>query len=573
MALDGLFTSKLTKELSCAADCHIDKLYQPSADELVFLLRKKGFTKWLSVSARQGAARVHFTAYKSENPQAPPMFCMLARKYFSAAKIISVSQRGFERLIEITFEATDELGDRINPKIICEMIGNQSNIILVNGKGNIIDALRRSDISLDKRMLQPGAEYIYPEAQQKANISTASADDIAAAVLADGDKLLSRALTDGIGGISPLIAREISYRLTGSTDALCSRASKASLSKLLSEIKKTEIPFMLIKEDGTPAELSYMPIRQYGSCYTPREYPSFSELLDAFYHEREQAARIKKLSSDVTKLLNNLISRAERRRAMRRQELERSKSRETLRINGELIKANIHLIPSGAESARLTNFYDENLATITVPLDPALSAAKNAAKYFKDYKKSCTAAQTLTGLIESDCEEIEYLSSVLYELSRCEGSADIAEIKEELKDSGYIRSGRQAAHKKAKAPTLKEEISSEGYRIITGKNNTQNDYITLKLAAKNDLWFHAKDIHGSHVIVTCGGKPVSEETLVRAATLAAENSKAASSSKVPVDYTYVKYVKKPSGAKAGMVIYTNNKTLYITPEAEKREKV
>lgn len=564
MALDGLFTQKLTKELSCAADCHIDKLYQPSADELVFLLRKKGFTKRLLVSARQGAARVHFTAYATENPQTPPMFCMLARKYFSSAKIISVSQRGFERILEITFETTDELGDRVNPKIICEMIGNQSNIILVNGKGNIIDAVRRSDISLDKRMIQPGAKYVYPAAQEKADLNDNDAEDIAKSVLSDGEKPLAKSLTEHIGGISPLVAREIAFKLTGNTEALCSSAHLCDLSKLISEIKGFKTPFMLIKEDGSPADFSYMPIAQYQNCYAFREYPSFSELLDAFYHEREQAARIKKLSNDVTRLLNNLISRAHRRQAARKEELERSKNRETLRINGELIKANIHLIKPGAQSAVLTNFYDENMARITVPLDPALSAAKNAAKYFKDYKKSCVAAQTLIGLIESDENEIKYLNSVLFELSRCENSADIAEIKEELKSSGYIRAGKAAA-RKAKAPSLREEISQEGYRIIIGRNNAQNDFITLKLAAKNDLWFHAKDIHGSHVIVTCGGNPVCDETLTRAAMLAAENSKAADSSNVPVDYTYIKYVKKPSGAKPGMVIYTNNKTLYVTP--------
>ena len=568
MSFDGGFARNLTAELAKAAGCRIDKLYQPSADELVFLLRKKGFVKRMLISAKPGAARVQFTEYASENPQNPPMFCMLARKYFSSAKIVSVEQKGFERLIEFTFETSDELKDRSNPRIVCELIGNQSNIILINGEGRIIDAVRRSDISSEKRMIQPGALYEYPKAQEKTDISLENADEAAKSILKNKDIPLSRSITETIGGVSPLIGREISFKAAGDTEALTDECRKDRLTDELEFFSNSFScggkPFMLSK-DSVPKDYSYMPILQYGTAYELEEYPSFSALLDAFYHKKEAAARIKKLSNDISRLLNTLISRAERRMAGRSEELERSNNRESLRIYGELIKANIHKAVPGAKYLSAVNFYDEDMKEIKIPLDPSLNAAANAAKYFKEYKKSCTAAQTLSQLIESDRKEIDYLESVLYSLSQCESAADISEIRDELRSDGYISDKTQGRKKPARISAFKEYKSPEGYRIAVGKNNLQNDILTLKTASKNDIWFHTKNIHGSHVILFCGGKPVSDDSLRFAASLAAANSKAADSSNVPVDYTFVKYVKKPSGAKPGKVIYTNNRTVYITP--------
>ena len=568
MAFDGGIIRKIVSELKTATDSRIDKLYQPSGDELVILLRKKGFSERLFISARSGAARIHFTNERPENPETPPMFCMLARKHFSSAKLIEVSQRGFERIVELVFQAVNEMGDRVDLKIVCELIGNQSNVILLNEENRIIDALKRSDISA-KRLILPGAFYEYPEPQDKLDITAESAEAIAEKILSYGEIPLWKGILNVIDGASPLIAREMAYRMDGE-NALCENVDREKLIAQINYIK-TEIlsggsAVMLKSMDNTPVDFCYIPVKQYGNLYKPQEFSSFGELLDDFYRTRETAARMKRMSADITKLVSNLISRAKKRRETRKMELSACESREKLRIYGELIKANIYAIAPGSKEVLLQNFYDEELKKITVPLDPALSASKNADRYFKEYKKSYTAEQTLTALIEKDREEIEYLETVSEALERCTQSADIAEIREELRQGGYIKGNSGGRSKKMQTSAFKEYVSKEGYKILVGKNNTQNDYITTRLASKNDLWFHTKGIHGSHVVVMCSGNEVSEETVVFAASLAAKNSKAANSSKVPVDYTPVKYVKKPAGSKPGMVIYTTNKTVFVTPE-------
>lgn len=560
MAFDGGFLHTVTTELQQAVDCHVDKIYQPARDVLVLSLRKKGFVKRLVLSAASGTARVHFTEQKYENPDTPPMFCMLARKIFSSAKLTSVQQKGLERVIEFTFDTANEMGDRIKPKIVCELIGNSSNIILVGEDGKIYDAVHRSDIEKSDRLIMSGATYRYPESQNKINILNADPQKTAEEIMSNNAKDLSQVLLQTLEGVSPLVCREIAHQSE-------KRPLIALMQKLKDSILSGEF-VMLCKEDGAPADFCYMPITQYGSLYTIKRFASPSALLDAFYFERENAARIHKASSDISKLVSNLLTRARRRMAVREKELEQNRDREDLRIKGELIKANLYAIEQGSATARVQNYYDENLSEIEIPLDPALSPAANAAKYFKDYKKSCGAVQSLGALIESDKEEIEYLESVSESLERSKTLADIAEIREELSLGGYIKFANKKQNRKKQQPQLTEYKSAEGYRILVGKNNMQNDYITCALASKGDMWFHTKNIHGSHVVVFCGGGPLSDETIIFAASLAAKNSKASSSSNVPVDYTPVKYVKKPAGAKAGMVIYTTNKTVFVNPYVE-----
>ena len=560
MAFDGGFLHSVTTELQQAVDCHVDKIYQPARDVLVLSLRKKGFVKRLVLSAASGTARVHFTERKYENPDTPPMFCMLARKIFSSAKLTSVQQKGLERVVEFTFDTANEMGDRIKPKIVCELIGNSSNIILVGEDGKIYDAVHRSDIEKTDRLIMSGATYRYPESQNKINILNADPEKTAEEIMSNNAKDLSQVLLQTLEGVSPLVCREIAHQSEN-------RPLIALMQKLKDSILSGEF-VMLCKEDGAPADFCYMPITQYGSLYTVKCFASPSALLDAFYFERENAARIHKASSDILKLVSNLLTRARRRMAVREKELEQNRDREDLRIKGELIKANLYAIEQGSATARVQNYYDESLSEIEIPLDPALSPAANAAKYFKDYKKSCGAVQSLGALIESDKEEIEYLESVSESLERSKTLADIAEIREELSLGGYIKFANKKQNRKKQHPQLTEYKSAEGYRILVGKNNMQNDYITCALASKGDMWFHTKNIHGSHVVVFCGGGPLSDETIIFAASLAAKNSKASSSSKVPVDYTPVKYVKKPVGAKAGMVIYTTNKTVFVNPYVE-----
>lgn len=547
MALDGVFIKKLTAELSVAVNAHIDKIHQPSTDELVLVLRKPSFNKRLLISARSGFQRVHFTESRLDNPQTPPMFCMLLRKYVGSGRILKITQPDFERLIEISFSSLNEMGDIITPRLIIELISTSPNVILVNENGKIIDALKRSSIENGGRLLQPGATYEYPEKQNKIAPATASLEQILS--LTDNAQN-ERALLSCVAGFSPLICREIAD-------------GYSSLNEVISVIENGGEPYIIKDPSGEPLDFSFMDIKQY-SGYLTQKQPSFSEALEAFYSEKAEKSFLKHRASDIEKLLNTLHTRINKRKHLRLMDLEKCKDRELLRIFGELLKANLYAVKSGATSVTVQNFYDENLSEIKIPLNPALSPQANAAKYFKDYKKSHTAEQTLTALIEADEKELSYIDTVRFSLSSAKSVADIEEIREELTLAGYLRALKSAKPKKADSK-FSEATSPSGYRVLIGKNNRQNDLLTCSIATKGDMWFHTKNIPGSHVIVFCSGNELTDEDVLFAAKLAAQNSKAADSAQVPVDYTRVKYVKKPNGAKPGMVIYTTNNTVYVTP--------
>ncbi len=568
MAFDGGFLSKLTDELKTALGCHIDKIYQPSRDELVLLLRKKGFVKRLLITVKSGGARLHFTEKSSENPAVPPNFCMLLRKYLSSARLVDITQTGFERVAVLVFSATNELGDAVTLRIICELIGNQANVILVRENGKIIDALRHSDVEAAKRFILPNADYEYPPAFHKQNPCNCNDEVFEEIAKTQGD--ISKALLSRFDGFSPLICREIEFmaeRLINSGKAR-ENAIKDAFSAVVSGLKAEGLPTIVYKPDGTPLEFSYTDIKQYGDGYNTKHFESFSELLDAFYSERESKAKILTAARDIIKTVTNLKVRTERKLAARLEELKKCENREHLRIYGELLKANLYSIKNGSAFAEVQNYYDENMAVIRIPLDSSITPAKNAEKYFKEYKKTYTAEQTLTRLTEIDRAELLYFESVLDSISRADTLAELGEIRQELTEGGYIKQSKTVKKPKKEQYAFKEYTSAEGYKIIVGKNNIQNDYITTKLASKNDLWFHTKNIAGSHTVVLSDGNDVSDQTILQAALLAAKNSKAVSSAQVPVDYTKIKNVKKPSGAKPGMVIYTTNKTVFVNPNKE-----
>lgn len=556
MAFDGAFLYKITQELKTAIDSHVDKIYQPSRDELVFLLRKKGFVKRLLIITKQGSSRIHFTENKYENPAVPPNFCMFLRKHLSSARLIDIKQPSLERISELYFSATNEMGDTVILTLLVELIGNQANVILLKD-GKILDSLKHSDVETSKRLILPGATYEYPESLEKQNPLTTDLTE----VLNENYSDISKVLLNNVEGFSPLICREIEYKSQKS-------ALKSAFLSVIDDIKTNNKPVLVLNTDKTALDYSYTEINQYGNNFENKVFDSFSLLLDTFYTEKDTVSRINSAAHDIIKLVNNLICRTEKKLALRLKELEKCKDRENLRIYGELIKANLHLIENGSSFAEVVNYYDENLESVRIPLNPALSPSKNADKYFKDYKKTYTAEQTLSALTKEDREELIYFDSVLDNISRSKTLAEIAEIRAELAEAGYLRTIYNQKPKKSTVPSLQEEISIEGYRILIGKNNIQNDYITTKLASKKDLWFHTKNIPGSHVVVLCDGENLSDETILFAATLAAKNSKAANSTNVPVDYTPIKFVKKPAGAKPGMVIYTTNKTVYVTPKEE-----
>ena len=567
MAFDGVFLYKTANEIGEALNSHIDKIYMPSRDELVLLLRKKGFAKRLLISVKPGYSRIHFTENRYENPAAPPNFCMLLRKYLSSARLTAITQPGFERIIELHFTSFNELGDCVNLRLICELIGNRANVILVNGEGKITDSLRHSDVETAARLILPGALYEYPARQERQNLLSCNISEVCKKLALSSDNL-PKALLCEFDGFSPLVCREIEFKAGRLLSSGAADDSESALNTALSDLKslisgKSE-PCIVYGDDGAPLEFSYTNIEQYGG-YKKQRFDSISALLDAFYGERDNALRINAAARDIVRLITNLKSRTEKKLALRLTELKNCENRDTLRIYGELLKANLHNIPNGASQALVENYYDENLSKIKIPLDPALSPAKNAEKYFKEYKKTYTAEQTLTALTENDRAELIYFESVLDSISRCATLSELEEIRRELGDAGYIKSLKPPKKARPVQNNFKEYRSLEGYRILVGKNNIQNDLITTKLASKGDLWFHVKNIPGSHVVVFSGGNEVSDETVMFAATLAAGNSKAAKSSQIPVDYTVIKNVKKPSGAKPGMVIYTSNKTVFVNP--------
>ena len=563
MAFDGIFLHTLTKELKSAEGMHIDKIYQPSSDELVLLLRSKGETRRLFISANPSSARVHFTATRLENPSQPPMFCMLLRKYLSSAKITEIKQFGFERVLSIKTSATNEMGDIITPELIIELIGASANIILVNG-GVIIDALRRSNIENGSRIIHPGAVYELPEKPNKLNLLESSDAEILSRIEQYKNERLDKAILLSVEGVSPLISREIAggdisvNELTGYHRNMLTQRLKNIREVILSGGK----PTMLKAEREAAFEFSFTEIYQYSNSAENISFNSYSELLDEFYTERDTKRRISKQSADVLKLLTVLSSRAAKRMAQRKDDLKNTENREQLRVFGELLKANLFAIKSGQSYAEVQNYYDEELKLIRIPINPALSPSQNAAKYFKDYKKSHTAEQTLQKLIAADKCEIEYLDTVLDALSRAETLADIASIRDELAQEGYIKRPATVKKKETKQ-SFGETISPSGYRVLYGKNNRMNEELTLKTAAKNDMWFHIKNMPGSHVVVMCAGKELSQADMDFAAEIAAKNSSGRHLTTAPVDYTAVKNVKKIAAGKTGMVTYTGFKTHFV----------
>lgn len=566
MALDGVFLRLLCRELDSLTQTRIEKIYQPSRDELVLLLRSAGKNAKLLISAKSGFSRIAVINETPPNPADPPTFCKLMRKFIGGAKVLGFEQQGLDRTVFIRLSCYNEMGDLIHPYLAVELFTGRSNIILCEENGRIIDAIHRSDIESGARLIQPGAIYRPLPSQSKLDPFEISAEALAAAVISCGRPSHSAFMT-AIHGVSPLISRELATLCCLDGDLVPSEADKPIITEILGRFKaiitENHRP-TLIKLEGETKDFSYMPITQYENGAESTELEDYNSLLDEYYAQRDKTARLKAQSQDISRLLTNIHSRIGRRLSTRLSELEKSLDRERFRIYGELLKANIYAVPKGADYIEVQNYYDPELALVKIPLDPALSPAANAAKYFKDYKKAHTAEQTLSKLVLSDRQELLYIESVLDSLSRAESVGDLADIRDELAEAGYIL--RLLNKKRSSAASIPKEFRDpNGFLIAVGRNNRENDLLTLKTAAKDDIWLHVKDIPGSHVIIFTEGRELPCDTLIFAAKLAAANSKAAGGSNVPVDYTEVRYVKKPSGAKPGMVIYTHNRTLYVTP--------
>ena len=582
MALDGAFLRHLKKEITDRAlGARVDKIYQPNKEELVFLLRTRQEAFKLLLSARANSPRIHFTQYAPENPKVPPMLCMLLRKRLSGAKLVEVRQPGLERLLYLDFDATNELGDKVRLSLVIEIMGKYSNIILVDGQGKIVDALKRVDEEMSsQRLVQPGLAYELPPAQNKPCMLECQPEEIVEAIVHQPkNQSLNKGILNALQGLSPVVCREIEHQVGRGQELFTRDLTQEQrerlrffLERLFTTVRDTAgEPYMVTKIKGKPMEFSFLNIVQYGTLASVSRWEDFSSLLDEFYEERDRQDRMRVKAQDLLRLLANASERLSRKINLQRGELARSEDREHLRVCGDLINANLYRIERGSAFADLENFYDEN-RLMRVKLDPALNATQNAQKYYKEYRKAKTAQQVLGEQIAQAEQELLYVDSVFDCLSRAQSESELNEIRQELREEGYLKAVRDKRKPPAPLAPL-EFVSSEGFRILVGRNNRQNDKLTLKQANNNDIWLHTKNIPGSHTIIVTGGRQPGDATLKEAAMLAAYHSRAKDSSQVPVDYTQVRYVSKPQGAKPGMVIYVHYQTLFVTPQHELTEKL
>ena len=574
MAFDTLCVKKIVSELSeKLLDARIDKIYQPEKDELLFAIRTKNETLHLVLSASANNARIHFTDKLKENPLTAPMFCMLLRKHLMGGRITAVSQPEFERIIEFEIESRDELGDLTKKHLIAEITGRNSNLILTNADYKIIDSIKRVDFTQSSvRQILPNMQYVLPPKQDKTPVLSDEIKNVVLDFSAEGKKP-ENAIMDAVSGISPLTAREIVFSVLGTNSLLLSEVSEENKQKLTLFVRDFAknlnfSPCIVFDGNGKPAEFSAIAISQYGKGFDIVFYNSMSEVIDAFYSRRDEIDRIRQKSSVITKLLKNNIERCAKKLSIQQKTLKDAENKEKYKIYGDLVTANIYKISKGDTSIILENYYEDGNPAVKIELMSNLSSSQNAQRYYKLYSKLKNAEIEVKKQITATLAELEYFESTLALTENLTLEADINAVKSELSELGYIKRQKSAKRQKAVEAKPLHFISSDGFDIYVGKNNMQNDYLSLKFANSMDLWFHTKQIHGSHTVIKLGiKKEIPESTILEAAQLSAYYSKARQSSQVPVDYTQIKNVKKPNGAKPGMVIYDNYNTLYVTPKS------
>jgi predicted ribosome quality control (RQC) complex YloA/Tae2 family protein len=555
MALDGIFLHHLKNEIAqFAIDSRVDKFHQPSKDEIIINLRSRQGSKKLLLSCNADAARIHFTEFPPENPAKPPMFCLLLRKRLAGAWVTDIEQDNLERILKINFSGTDELGDKTNYSLIIEIMGKYSNIIFVGKDGKIIDSMKRVDENKSHiREVLPGVTYVAPPKQDKLNIFTDDIEKIREKI-AQSRKGMYKAVMEAIKGISPIICREFDYGLT------------------LDEFKKqAQNPTPTVVFTDAPKDFAFIDIKQYDNLATINHYDTFSQLLDYFYYERVRLMRIKARSADLFKTVTTLQERAVRKAINRTQELEDCKDKETYKLFGDLIAANMYRLEKGVPYYDLENYYDNN-KIVRIPADIMLTPSQNSQKYYKEYRKKQVAESKLNEFINEANDEADYFESVIDSLSRAETDGEITAIKAELASQGYIKKGND---KKKEQKSLKPMHfkTRDGFDVYVGRNNIMNDKLTMKTAKNYDTWFHVQSAAGSHVICETSGNRISDVAIHDCAVIAAYFSKARESSNVAVDYTLVKNVRKPNGAKPGFVVYDPYKTEFATPTIDEVESL
>ena len=578
MAFDaGMLACTLSELRRTALGARIEKVYQPERDEILLQMRSFEGGKRLLINAGSGNPRIGFTEVPKENPQNPPMFCMLLRKYLQGAKLSEVSQAPFDRVAFLGFDTRDEMGFECRRYLIAELMGKYSNLIFADGEKKIITALRTTDFSLDSvRQLLPGMVYALPPAQNKDDPLTVSEERFLSLLRnfpeeRGGDKFI----VGSFMGIAPVVAREIVFRATGHTDTPVRYCFPDDLwrefSAVTARIREEAFEPSLILSEGKPVEYSFMPLSQYGSAEC-RPVKGAGALFDVYFETRDKEQRVHQRAQDILKLLTNAESRIRKKLELQRAELSECEKGVEYKKYGDLITANIYRLSRGDTRVLFDDYEnmreDGSCPKIEVTLDNRLSPAANAQRYYKRYNKSKNAKVELSKQIELGEAELSYLYTVFEALTRAEGAADLLEIRDELYRSGYASRMKNYSVPKAHKPQVMQFHTPDGMRVLCGKNNVQNEYITHKLAEKHDYWFHAKNTPGSHVLLVTEGREPTDLDFTTAAEIAAHYSKAEGAN-VAVDYLLAKHVKKPAGAKPGFVIYHTNWTAYVTPDGEK----
>lgn len=566
MPMDGLTLGFAARELNAAlAGGRIDKITQPEKDTIILLIRAGSTNHQLLLCASPNNARCHLTQMKFSNPLEPPMFCMLLRKQLLSGRVLAVKQIGGDRVIHIDVDTVDEMGDHVLRRIILEIMGRHSNLIVVDENDRILDAARHVSLDMSRvRQVQPGLPYLSPPAQDKLDPADVTAENLLARLEAAGDAPLHKALAASVSGLSNPAAKELAFRVL---PAGCDRAddlsdAAARLADLLHRLPGMTDPRVLLDDAGDPADVfafPYLmhPLDQQKPCAT------VSQALERYFGSRDQADRLTQKSATMVKLLKTHIERCEKKLAQQEEDLSNAAKLEEYRLYGELINANLWQLKKGQTEVTLPNFYDENGGTVTIPLDLQLTPVQNAQRYFKKYQKARTTREMAAEQRTATLAELDYLEGMLLDVGKCVGESELEEIRAELQHTGYIKKGlgrrQQRALPKSKPYHYR---SADGVDIYVGKNAAQNERLTGD-ARPNETWLHAKDMPGSHVIIKAEGS-IPDSTLAEAATLAAWYSKGQHSTMVPIDYTLKRHVKKIPGGATGMVTYTNQKTVYMT---------
>ena len=565
MAFDAFFLSAVLSEIREKTDgARVEKIHQPSRDTVLFHLKCPQGRQKLLFGMNPTAPRLHLTEASPENPAEPPMFCMLLRKHLSGARLAGISQLPMERWAEFAFDCIDEMGDPVQKKLVAELMGRTCNLYLLGPDGRIIDCLRRVGLDEAARPALPGMYYQMPAPIEKKN--PMDFGDFAGLLTSPGADVLADRLMDSLGGLSPLVCREAALFATGETDArvdgLAISATAEKLNLFFREHLTHPAPWLYTAPDGTPKQFAFCPIRQYGAS---TRMDTFGALLDGFYTLRDRKDAMRQKSQSVRKTVQNLCQRLTKKLAIQEKERLESLERERLRQLGDILTANLHLMKKGQTTVTVQDFYDENMGEVQVALSPLLSPQQNAAKYYKDYARMKTAEKELTRQIELGQQELTYLQSVLEELNRAQTDGELEEIRQELQSGGYLKADTGKRKMKAgKLPPMRFQ-STDGYPIYVGRNNRQNDELTFRAARKDDIWLHASKVHGSHVVISCGGVTPPDDTITQAAQLAAYYAETKGGQNVAVDVVPVKMVKKTPDRKPGMVIYHAHRTVIVNP--------